>query len=115
MGFLIRFANGLIRPKGTAFSAESSNLPQILIRRVIGKRPTTAESFNFPNYLIFALGGAMMCCIRSFAVTSLYYEATMHEEGPPRLGDLIDDHCPRCKLLLNHAIASLMDGRVAKV
>ena len=33
----------------------------------------------------------------------------------PRLGDLIDDHCPRCKLLLNHAIASLMDGKVAKV
>ncbi len=39
----------------------------------------------------------------------------MFEEGPPRLGDLIDDHCPRCKLLLNHAIASLMDGSVAKV
>ncbi len=35
--------------------------------------------------------------------------------GPPRLGDLIDDHCPRCKLLLNHAIASMMDGKVAKV
>lgn len=35
--------------------------------------------------------------------------------APPRLGDLIDDHCPRCKLLLNHAIASMMDGKVAKV
>jgi hypothetical protein len=33
----------------------------------------------------------------------------------PRLGDLIDDHCPRCRLLLNHAIASMMDGKVAKV
>lgn len=33
----------------------------------------------------------------------------------PRLGDLIDDHCPRCKLLLNHAIASMMEGKVAKV
>lgn len=32
-----------------------------------------------------------------------------------RLGDLIDDYCPRCKLLLNHAIASLVDGRVVKV
>ncbi len=32
-----------------------------------------------------------------------------------RLGDLIDDYCPRCKLLLNHAIASMMDGKVAKV
>lgn len=35
--------------------------------------------------------------------------------APPRLGDLIDDHCPRCKLLLNHAIASMMEGKVAKV
>ena len=33
----------------------------------------------------------------------------------PRLGDLIDDHCPRCRLLLNHAIASLVDGHVVKV
>ncbi|HXJ93965.1 MAG TPA: hypothetical protein VMT20_14035 [Terriglobia bacterium] len=32
-----------------------------------------------------------------------------------RLGDLIDDYCPRCKLLLNHAIASMMDGRAVKV
>jgi hypothetical protein len=34
---------------------------------------------------------------------------------PPRLGDLVDDYCPRCKLLLNHAIASMMEGKVAKV
>jgi hypothetical protein len=33
----------------------------------------------------------------------------------PRLGDLIDDHCPRCRMLLNHAIASMMDGKVVKV
>jgi hypothetical protein len=32
-----------------------------------------------------------------------------------RLGDLIDDHCPRCRLLLNHAIASMVDGHVVKV
>jgi len=32
-----------------------------------------------------------------------------------RLGDLIDDYCLRCKLLLNHAIASLIDGQVVKV
>jgi hypothetical protein len=32
-----------------------------------------------------------------------------------RLGDIIDDYCPRCKLLLNHAIASMVEGRVAKV
>src|SRR6266568_1945387 len=32
-----------------------------------------------------------------------------------RLGDMIDDYCPRCKLLLNHAIASMVEGKVAKV
>jgi hypothetical protein len=32
-----------------------------------------------------------------------------------RLGDMIDDYCPRCKLLLNHAIASLVEAKVAKV
>jgi len=34
---------------------------------------------------------------------------------PPRLGDLVDDHCPRCRLLLNHAIASTVNGQVVKV
>lgn len=34
---------------------------------------------------------------------------------PPRLGDLIDDHCPRCRLLLNHAVASMVNGQVVKV
>ena len=33
----------------------------------------------------------------------------------PRLGDLIDDYCPRCRLLLNHAIASMVGDQVAKV
>ncbi len=32
-----------------------------------------------------------------------------------RLGDLIDDYCPRCRLLLNHAIASMVEGNVVKV
>ncbi|MGH9454684.1 MAG: hypothetical protein ACRD2O_12025 [Terriglobia bacterium] len=36
-------------------------------------------------------------------------------ENTKRLGDLIDDYCPRCKLLLNHAIASMVEGSVAKV
>lgn len=35
--------------------------------------------------------------------------------APPRLGDLIDDYCPRCKLLLNHAVASRVGNQVAKV
>ncbi|MCL5670752.1 MAG: hypothetical protein M1423_05565 [Acidobacteria bacterium] len=37
------------------------------------------------------------------------------DERPPRLGDLIDDHCPRCKRLMNHAIASFMGDKVVKV
>ena len=36
-------------------------------------------------------------------------------ENQRRLGDLIDDYCPRCRLLLNHAIASMVDLEVAKV
>ena len=36
-------------------------------------------------------------------------------DRPPRLGDVIDDYCPRCRLLLNHDVASLSDGQVAKV
>ena len=32
-----------------------------------------------------------------------------------RLGDLIDDYCTRCRLLLNHAVAGMVDGRVVKV
>lgn len=38
----------------------------------------------------------------------------MTEQGQ-RLGDLIDDYCPRCRLLLNHAIASMVEGKVVKV
>ena len=36
-------------------------------------------------------------------------------DRPPRLGDVIDDYCPKCRLLLNHDVASLADGSVAKV
>lgn len=36
-------------------------------------------------------------------------------ERPLRLGDVLDDYCPRCRLLLNHDVASLLDGVVAKV
>ncbi len=43
------------------------------------------------------------------------FEASWLDNQPPRLGDLIDDYCPRCKRLLNHAIASFVDDRVVKV
>jgi hypothetical protein len=36
-------------------------------------------------------------------------------ERPVRLGDVIDDYCPRCRLLLNHDVASLVGTEVAKV
>ena len=36
-------------------------------------------------------------------------------DRPIRLGDVIDDYCPRCRLLLNHDVASLTGTEVAKV
>jgi hypothetical protein len=36
-------------------------------------------------------------------------------DRPVRLGDVIDDYCPRCRLLLNHDVASLVGPDVAKV
>jgi Zn-finger nucleic acid-binding protein len=36
-------------------------------------------------------------------------------ERPLRLGDVIEDYCPRCRLLLNHDIAALTNGEIAKV
>ena len=32
-----------------------------------------------------------------------------------RLGDIIDDHCVKCRRITNHAIVSLVDGGPAKV
>ena len=32
----------------------------------------------------------------------------------PRLGDVIDDYCPRCRLLLNHDVTSLFGEVPAK-
>jgi len=36
-------------------------------------------------------------------------------DRPQRLGDVIDDYCPRCRLLLNHDISSLSGTEIAKV
>lgn len=36
-------------------------------------------------------------------------------DRPPRLGDVVEDYCPRCRLLLNHDITSLAGAEVAKV
>lgn len=32
-----------------------------------------------------------------------------------RLGDMIDDYCPRCRLLLNHNVVSMVGEEVVKV
>ena len=32
-----------------------------------------------------------------------------------RLGDIIDDHCAKCKRITNHAIVSLMNDKPAKM
>ena len=32
-----------------------------------------------------------------------------------RLGDIIDDHCVKCRRITNHAIVSLVEGAPAKV
>jgi len=40
---------------------------------------------------------------------------TLMTERLPRLGDIIDDYCPRCKLLMNHRIQALNGDQVAKV
>lgn len=35
--------------------------------------------------------------------------------GEKRLGDVIDDHCIKCRRVTNHSIVSLVDGEAAKV
>jgi hypothetical protein len=32
-----------------------------------------------------------------------------------RLGDMIDDHCTKCRMLTNHSVVSIVDGAAAKV
>lgn len=36
-------------------------------------------------------------------------------DRPLRLGDVLDDYCPRCRLLLNHDVATMAEGRAIKV
>ena len=32
-----------------------------------------------------------------------------------RLGDIIDDYCPRCRMLTNHSVAAIVEDEVRKV
>jgi hypothetical protein len=43
------------------------------------------------------------------------FEAVAMNGSPLRLGDVVDDYCPRCRLLLNHAVASMVENQAAKV
>ncbi len=36
-------------------------------------------------------------------------------ENELRLGDLVDDYCKRCRLLMNHYVVSMLAGEVKKV
>ncbi len=46
----------------------------------------------------------------------VYSWVSIHDAmGEKRLGDVIDDHCIKCRRVTNHSIVSLMDGEAAKV
>jgi hypothetical protein len=32
-----------------------------------------------------------------------------------RIGDVVDDYCPRCRLLMNHGVITVADGAILKV
>ncbi len=36
-------------------------------------------------------------------------------DTPARLGDIIDDYCSRCSLIMNHAVLGLVAGEVKRV
>jgi hypothetical protein len=38
---------------------------------------------------------------------------TQHRKA--RLGDVIDDHCSRCRLLMNHGVVGIVEGEIKKV
>ncbi len=37
------------------------------------------------------------------------------EQRRTRLGDVIDDYCPRCRLLMNHGVVGMIGDEVKKV
>jgi hypothetical protein len=39
----------------------------------------------------------------------------LDDMGEKRLGDVIDDHCIKCRRVTNHSIVSLVEGEAAKV
>ena len=47
-----------------------------------------------------------------FLIYFAYLALLMSEQ---RLGDVIDDHCIKCRRITNHSIVSLVEGHAAKV
>ncbi|MGH9866833.1 MAG: hypothetical protein ACREAA_01525 [Candidatus Polarisedimenticolia bacterium] len=37
------------------------------------------------------------------------------EERKVRIGDVVDDYCSSCKLIMNHGVIAVADGRILKV
>jgi hypothetical protein len=55
--------------------------------------------------------------MRAADTSKLFVRETASDLGVSnlRLGDVIDDHCIKCRRITNHAIVSLMNGAAAKV
>ncbi|MBV9405910.1 MAG: hypothetical protein JO211_11230 [Acidobacteriaceae bacterium] len=45
----------------------------------------------------------------------IYLRLTVLRMSEQRLGDVIDDHCVKCRRITNHSIVSLVNGEAAKV
>jgi hypothetical protein len=45
----------------------------------------------------------------------LYSRVSAFGMDEKRLGDVIDDHCVKCRRITNHSIVSLVNGQAAKV
>lgn len=42
-------------------------------------------------------------------------ESVSDDQRKVRLGDVVDDYCPRCRLLMNHGVVSMVGEEVRKV
>ena len=45
----------------------------------------------------------------------IYFSEVEHFMTELRLGDIIDDHCVKCRRLTNHSIVSIVEAKAAKV
>lgn len=59
--------------------------------------------------------GTSACTYAETSKFLIYSRLTALMIGEQRLGDVIDDHCVKCRRITNHSIVSLVDGQAAKV